>query len=121
MGNPGIRDGSLHRDQGPQGDEGRQPLKHSFPGSAWERTPASLCLPSPRGEMTRRRSLKARRSQEDPGNEETFFGRGVMNRYLYATLLVVTFTPATLFAAKVKVWNQNTPGSYDKAQLKQVI
>ncbi len=44
-----------------------------------------------------------------------------MSRFVYATLLVVTCAPATLFAAKVKVWNQNTLTSYDKAQLKQVV
>jgi hypothetical protein len=44
-----------------------------------------------------------------------------MSRFFFAAVIVVTFAPATLFAAKVKVWTQNTPASYDKAQLKQVV
>src|SRR5947209_16362436 len=44
-----------------------------------------------------------------------------MYRFLSASLLVAAFAPATVFAAKVKVWNQNTPAAYEKAQLRQVV
>jgi hypothetical protein len=50
---------------------------NSFPGSAWERTTARLCLAAPshalsilRSRGTARRSLAAVRSQAEPGNEE---------------------------------------------------
>ncbi len=44
-----------------------------------------------------------------------------MFRYSFVAVFVVALAPATLPAAKVKVWNQNTPAGYDKAQLKQVV
>src|SRR5579875_3628037 len=34
---------------------------------------------------------------------------------------VIWMYPSLLLAAKVKVWHQNTPAQYDKAQLKQVV
>ncbi|HZV04232.1 MAG TPA: hypothetical protein VE999_04000 [Gemmataceae bacterium] len=44
--------------------------------------------------------------------------------YLVAVVLICTafLVPSSfLFAAKVKVWHQHTPGQYDKAQLKQMV
>jgi hypothetical protein len=44
-----------------------------------------------------------------------------MHRSLTAALLVLALPPATLLAAKVRVWTQNAPASYDKAELKQSV
>src|SRR5580704_7508352 len=44
-----------------------------------------------------------------------------MSRKLLAATLCVLIVSASCQAAKVKVWQQNTPAHYDKAQLKNAV
>jgi hypothetical protein len=42
-------------------------------------------------------------------------------RWLFVVVAVMLLYPASLSAAKVKVWYQHTPAQYEKAQLKQMV
>src|SRR5438552_3441886 len=62
----------------------------SFPGSAWERTPARLCLAPPRpgnlssGRGGREAEPREPRSQAEPGNEVTLLTSRLHNAHVLA-------------------------------------
>ena len=111
----------------------------SFPGSAWERTSARLCLAA-RGcaaflgtnrrfavshEPAQPQSRRPCALSEAEPRGSAFPGRAWERglRGLRALLLVgcVLALASSASAAKVKVWNHHSPGDYDHAQLKQTV